>query len=134
MSTALDIFNDVLIMGIQMFLVRKVQLSLRTKIAVGSVFFMGAIIIAFAIIRIIVTDRANMHPEISWLNVWSAIETTVAVSICCLMVFKQLLTRRKVGYTRQQPSSRYDVNTRQRIRNGIYRWFNILYGGHHLKA
>lgn len=86
-----------MIISLPIFLISKVKLNLRTKLTLGSVFLLGGFVTVFAIIRIIVTNTNSVHPEVSWLNLWSAIECSIAVIICCLMVFKQLLTSRKGG-------------------------------------
>jgi hypothetical protein len=66
--------------------------------AVASVFLIGGLVTVFAIIRITVPNQVSIHPEISWLNLWNEIECSIAVSVCGLMVFKQLLNRRRMGY------------------------------------
>jgi hypothetical protein len=110
MSTALDVISDVMIISLPLILVSRVRLNLRTKLAVASVFLLGGIIMIFAIIRIIVTNKTSSHPEISWLNLWSAIECSIAVIVCCMMVFKQLLTRRKAEYSDGYVTSGYGAS------------------------
>jgi hypothetical protein len=102
MSTGLDVATDLMIIAIPIFLVSRIRLDVKTKLAVGSVFLTGGFITSFAIVRIIVTNTHSVHPEVSWLNLWSAIECSIAVTVCCMMVFKQLLTkRRKAGSSRE---------------------------------
>jgi hypothetical protein len=47
-------------------------------------------IIGVAIARVIVTDTQGVHPEISWLALWSVVESSVAVLVCCLASFKAM--------------------------------------------
>lgn len=61
--------------------------------AIGSVVGLGIIIVVFAVIRIIVTNTTGTHPEVIWLALWSAIETSVAVIIICLTSFKVFLRK-----------------------------------------
>jgi hypothetical protein len=76
-----------------------VKLNICTKMAVASVFLIGGLVTVFAIVRIVVTNQGSIHPEISWLNLWNAMECSIAVSVCCLMVFKQSLNRLRMGYS-----------------------------------
>jgi hypothetical protein len=46
-----------------------------------------------------VTNTDKVHPEISWLALWSSIEASVAVIVACLASFKVLLKQaRGTGY------------------------------------
>ena len=51
---------------------------------------LGVFIIGVAIARVIVTDTQGVHPEISWLALWSVVESSVAVLVCCLASFKAM--------------------------------------------
>lgn len=73
----------------------RVRLPLADKVALASILSLGVIIMLFAIIRIVVTNQNNSHPETSWLNLWSQIEASVAVIISALAPFKTLFTRQK---------------------------------------
>lgn len=70
-----------------------VKLSRKEKLAIGSIVGLGIIIVVFAVIRIIVTNTTGTHPEVIWLALWSAIETSVAVVIVCLTSFKVFLKK-----------------------------------------
>jgi hypothetical protein len=64
----------------------------------------------FAGIRVVVTssDGGKVHPEISWLALWSAIESSVAVSIACMTSFRVLFTQLQNGSSlrnRSRPSA-----------------------------
>lgn len=74
----------------------RVRLPWTQKLALGGVFSLGVVIMLFAIIRIVVTNQHNSHPETSWLNLWSQIEASVAVIISSLAPFKSLFTRQKL--------------------------------------
>jgi hypothetical protein len=60
----------------------------------------GGAIILFAVIRIIVTNTSNTSPEPIWLEPWSAIETSVAVTVISLTSLKVVVARAaaKSGY------------------------------------
>ncbi|KAF2404903.1 hypothetical protein EJ06DRAFT_485279, partial [Trichodelitschia bisporula] len=92
LSTALDIATDALIIALPMSLAWRVRLPFRTRLALSGVFALGGFIVLFAIIRVIVTDTKTSRPEVSWLNLWSAIESSIAVIVCNLAPFKTLFT------------------------------------------
>lgn len=71
-------------------MVARVRLSAKRKLGLFVVLGLGVFIIGVAIARIIVTDTQSVHPEISWLALWSAVESSVAVIVCCLASFKAL--------------------------------------------
>lgn len=52
-------------------------MNVREKIALGTIFSLGGIIIIFAIIRVCVLNQSRQHPELTWLALWSAIESSV---------------------------------------------------------
>lgn len=73
----------------------RVQLPFTQKVALGSVFSLGIVVMIFAVIRVIVTNRARTHPDVSWLNLWSQIEASVAVVISSVAPFKTFFTQRR---------------------------------------
>jgi hypothetical protein len=60
----------------------------KPKFGLFVVLSLSVFIIGVAVARIIVTDTQGVHPEISWLALWSAVESSVAVFVCCLASFK----------------------------------------------
>jgi len=83
-----------MIIAIPITLTWRVQLPLRTRVALIAVFAMGFVIPVIAVVRILVLDAtSSKHPELSWLNLWTLIESTVAVFVCCLAPFKVLFSR-----------------------------------------
>ncbi|TKA77897.1 hypothetical protein B0A55_03341 [Friedmanniomyces simplex] len=100
-STAVDIITDICIIALPIAIVAKVQISAPQKVALIGVLSLGVIIIGFAVARIVVTDAQGTHPEISWLALWSAIESSVAVLVCCLASFKALFTGKRLGSSRE---------------------------------
>lgn len=93
MSTALDILTDVSIVVIPWKIIFLVKKSIREKLAIGSVISLGVFIILFAIIRVIVTNTTHTSPEPIWLELWSAIETTVAVTVISLTSLRVYVAR-----------------------------------------
>lgn len=82
-------------MAIPLWLVIGLKMSTSQKVGLCGVLGLGAIIIVFSVIRIIVTNTTGRQPEISWLALWSSIESSVAVIVACLASFKVLLSARR---------------------------------------
>ncbi|RFU24353.1 hypothetical protein B7463_g11986, partial [Scytalidium lignicola] len=93
MSTALDILTDVSIIIIPWKITFIVQKSTKEKLATGSIISLSVFIILFAIIRVIVTNTSYTSPEPIWLELWSTIETTVAVTVISLTSLRVFMAR-----------------------------------------
>ncbi|KAK6443509.1 hypothetical protein LTR95_000336 [Oleoguttula sp. CCFEE 5521] len=109
-STAVDISTDAMIMVIPILLTWRLQMSIQQKFGLAAVLSLGIITIVFSAIRIIVTNPGSaVHPEISWLACFSALESGVAVVVVCLTSFRVLFTQMRQqssnrGYIPQGPS------------------------------
>lgn len=59
----------------------------------------GIVTMVFAAVRVAVmqTEGGKQHPEISWLALWSGIESSVAVSVACMTSFRVLFTHMRHG-------------------------------------
>lgn len=93
-STAVDIITDAMIIALPLYLAFRVRLPLSQKLALAAVFSSGVLVMVFAVIRIILTNVSGEHPEVSWLNMWSQIEASIAVMISSVASFKALFTNR----------------------------------------
>lgn len=82
--------NSLLVIALPLSMVARVKVSKKQKLSLFVVLSLSVFIIGVAVARIIVTDTQSVHPEISWLALWSAVESSVAVVICCLASFKAL--------------------------------------------
>jgi hypothetical protein len=71
-------------------MIARVRVSNKQKFGLFVVPSLSVFIIGVAAARIIATDTQGVHPEISWLASWSAVESSVAVIVCCLVSFKAL--------------------------------------------
>jgi hypothetical protein len=65
------------------------------RLSLAAILGLGVIITIFSVVRIILTNASGRQPEISWLALWSSIESSVAVMVACLASFKVLLTNRR---------------------------------------
>lgn len=70
------------------------QLPLLQKFALGALFSSRVIIIAFVVIRIVITNVEGDHVEVSWLNLWSQIEASVAVIISSVPALEVLFAKK----------------------------------------
>jgi hypothetical protein len=71
-------------------MIARVRIPNKQKFGLFVVPSLSVFIIGVAAARVIVTDTQGVHPEISWLALWSAVESSVAVIVCCLVSFKAL--------------------------------------------
>ncbi|KAL2812934.1 hypothetical protein BJX63DRAFT_432225 [Aspergillus granulosus] len=105
-STAVDILSDLMIMGFSLKMVWSTRITFHQKIGLGVVFSLGAIIIAFAIVRAInITGRA--YSDQAGLAVWSIAESSISVIVGCLPPFKTFLSRNNSTYASRYPPT-YD--------------------------
>ncbi|KAL4866988.1 hypothetical protein BDV12DRAFT_198718 [Aspergillus spectabilis] len=114
-STAVDILSDLMIMGFALRIVWSTRITFHQKVGLGIVFSLGAIIIAFAVVRAInITGRA--YSDQAGLAVWSIAESSISVIVGCLPPFKTFLSRNSSTYaTRYHPTySRSGNSARQK--------------------
>lgn len=76
------------VIALPISIVARVKVSPKQKFGLLAVMSLGVFIVGVAIARVIVTDTQGVHPEISWLALWSVVESSVAVLVCCLASFK----------------------------------------------
>ena len=85
-------------MALPISLAWKVKLPWTSRLALFSVFSMGLLIIVFAVLRIVFTNTHDTRPELTWLAIWSVIESSVAAIVCNLAPFKILFSKRGNTY------------------------------------
>jgi len=77
------------------------NMSLSQKVGLVAVLCLGCIIAVFAVLRATFNGSDQRTPELSWLTIWTSIESSVAVIVICLASFKVLLSRPKHSPPRQ---------------------------------
>ncbi|KAH7029080.1 uncharacterized protein B0I36DRAFT_128162 [Microdochium trichocladiopsis] len=107
-STCVDIATDVMIMILPIYLAIGLKMSLKQKISLIAVLGLGCIVTVFSVIRIIVTYTVTTQPEVSWLALWSTIESSIAVMVACLPSFKVLISQ-GVGSSNKSRSKYADM-------------------------
>jgi hypothetical protein len=68
-------------------LIRNLQIPLARKIQIGGLFALGILVIIASIVRVIqvgaTTGASNATPSLTWLALWSIIESSVAIIVGC---------------------------------------------------
>lgn len=68
-------------------LIRNLQLPTARKLSVGALFSLGGICMLASIIRVVqvgkTTVASNNQPSLTWLALWSMIESSVAILVGC---------------------------------------------------
>jgi hypothetical protein len=110
-ATSADVVADILIMILPLNLLPKLQVSPRQKLGLAIIFSLGAIIIAFAITRLVQVTKATSNPDPHTLadgpvllSMWSHIESSVSVIVATLPAFRWALDS-KFGRTGVRPST-----------------------------
>ncbi|KAG0157233.1 Extracellular membrane protein, CFEM domain [Penicillium digitatum] len=92
-----NIFVDCILIIMPVYEVIKLQLPLRKKLAVASMFIVGSVLTVIAIIRVIVfwTNRWGINETLGLypLMHWSVIEAQISVMCACLPAFRALVGR-----------------------------------------
>lgn len=99
------LIKNLAVIALPLYLAVRVRLPLIQKIALGSVFSIGVVIMVFAVVRVIVTEQHKNHPEISWLNLWSQIEASAAVIISSAAPFRAFFTQQRTKSYQSRSSS-----------------------------
>ncbi|KAL8964718.1 MAG: hypothetical protein Q9183_004257 [Haloplaca sp. 2 TL-2023] len=95
-------------MGLGIRLLWNLHITFREKVALGAIFSVGLIKIAFAIIRVVKIGPSATHVNPIWLAQWSMIEASVAVVVACLPSFRVLF-----AHGRRQSEIRRAVSLRR---------------------
>jgi hypothetical protein len=68
-------------------LIRNLQIPLSRKLQIGGLFALGILVIIASIIRVVqvnaTTGESNTTPSLTWLALWSIIESSVAIMVGC---------------------------------------------------
>lgn len=87
-STGVDILSDLLIMLLPMRLLQTMRITRVQKVALGSIFCVGWMIVVFAIVRATqILGRARTDPV--GLAVWGVVESSVSVVAGCLPALRR---------------------------------------------
>ncbi|KAI4638793.1 hypothetical protein J4E93_009821 [Alternaria ventricosa] len=83
----IDLLMHSTVMLLPIGLIRNLQIPLARKIQIGGLFALGILVIIASIIRVIqvgaTTSAGNTTPSLTWLALWSIIESSVAIIVGC---------------------------------------------------
>ncbi|TGO07663.1 hypothetical protein BTUL_0256g00090 [Botrytis tulipae] len=112
-----DVVSDALIMIIPISMLWGTQMKMKRKITFGIIFSLALITVIFAIVRTTVVSSLTRMPDTSWLYMWSAIETTIAIVVVCLASIRGLFSKEEnvkpSKYTPPKSSEIYPKNSRK---------------------
>lgn len=91
-------------MALGLRLLRKLQIRRNEKLALGAIFSVGFIKIAFAVVRVVKIGVSATHVNPIWLALWTMIEASVAIVVACLPSFRVLF-----AHGRRRSESRHAV-------------------------
>ncbi|KAF2867042.1 hypothetical protein BDV95DRAFT_446823, partial [Massariosphaeria phaeospora] len=92
-SYAVDVLSDLMIMGLPIQLIWKLQMPWSQKISVIALFCTGFVCITFATLRVVevgMKSGSSSTPSSSWLALWAVIECSIAIIIGCCPAFAAL--------------------------------------------
>ena len=78
------------VMALGLRLLWNLRITKKEKLALGTIFSVGFIKIAFAAIRVVKIGASSKHVNPIWLALWSMVEASVAVIVACLPSFRVL--------------------------------------------
>ncbi|KAL3421936.1 hypothetical protein PVAG01_06092 [Phlyctema vagabunda] len=116
-TSAIDAFNDVLIMLFPIAILWRVKISLRKKIYLSSMFMLTLFAVVMAIIRGTISygrvaSDYSQSQNISWIWFWLQMELIVSFLIACLVSFPALFTQTRMK--KRTPASPAAVNDRHK--------------------
>ncbi|KUI60550.1 hypothetical protein VP1G_07745 [Cytospora mali] len=119
-----DLILDIMILLLPIPPVWALQIPMRQKLAVGGTFFLGSIVVASGIARLVIfqevisfaeAETPQYFSDVTWYNAgtlfWHLTENVVALMGCCLPTYKPLFRGLLVNITTTSSSAR--SNSRQ---------------------
>ncbi|RAL59087.1 hypothetical protein DID88_003567 [Monilinia fructigena] len=118
-----DVLTDAFIIVLPISMLWGTQMKMKRKITFGIIFSLALITIIFAIVRTTVVSSLTRMPDTSWLYMWSAIETTIAIVVVCLASIRGLFSKEESTkpskYTPPKTSEIYLRNNRRNRLRGV---------------
>ncbi|KAF4235725.1 hypothetical protein CNMCM8980_003219 [Aspergillus fumigatiaffinis] len=112
-STAVDILTDLMIMYLPLRILWKTKMNLHQKLGLATVFCLGFIIIAAAIIRAVaITGKA--YSDQAALAIWGIAESSISMIVGCLPPFKSFITSKSSS---ANYNYNYNYNSSERAAN-----------------
>ncbi|KAF9732256.1 hypothetical protein PMIN06_006647 [Paraphaeosphaeria minitans] len=97
-NAVINISTDVIVLALPIYEVAKLQLKLREKIMLHSVFLLGSFVTVTSILRVTaVANSAHNKKDQTWefirRGIWTLIEANLGIICACLIVLRQPLAR-----------------------------------------
>ncbi|KAL4907729.1 hypothetical protein BDW74DRAFT_175509 [Aspergillus multicolor] len=105
-----DVVTDLMILSIPMLILWRIQINLRKKILLTSIFSATVLIMTVAILRVTIVHFHHTVREVPWLWLWASVETGTAIIVACTASFRQLFV------TKQNQHLYGNMDGRQRAR------------------
>ena len=94
-SFAVPLLIFYIVMALPLYMLKRLQMPMSSKIGLASVFCLAIFVIIFDIIRTVISIRGGAVGAESAL--WDILEATVAVIVSCLPTYRTLFSPRKRG-------------------------------------
>ncbi|KAK4465419.1 hypothetical protein QBC42DRAFT_18817 [Cladorrhinum samala] len=113
-STIIDVFTDLCIMAMPLRLIYSVKVTWSQRLGLVTVFGLGFVMIAFAIVRANQVLVAKQFVNLTLLMVWSTLAASISVIVGTLPALKALITNRK----KQQHTQKSNGSKSRSVRMG----------------
>ncbi|KAK3991121.1 hypothetical protein QBC44DRAFT_237800 [Cladorrhinum sp. PSN332] len=111
-STTIDVFTDLCIMAMPLGLIWNVKVTWRQRLGLVTVFCLGFVMIAFAIIRANQVLVAQQFVNLTLLMVWSTLAASISVIVGTLPALKALITNRKKQHATNKSTGSHNRSVR----------------------
>ncbi|KAL8796095.1 MAG: hypothetical protein Q9195_001427 [Heterodermia aff. obscurata] len=101
--TILDLLSDLLILTIPILLLWGVKISLRRKLALGTILCLSVFTMLICIIRISGGNTVNGQIDTAWVIFWLQVEAAVAVIIVSVTAYRMLFVAENPQYRDSPP-------------------------------
>ncbi|KAK4163295.1 hypothetical protein QBC43DRAFT_319846 [Cladorrhinum sp. PSN259] len=111
-STSIDVFTDLCIMAMPLGLISNVNVTWRQRLGLVTVFCLGFVMIAFAIVRANQVLQAKQFVNLTLLMVWSTLTASISVIVGTLPALKALITNRKKQHGTHKSTGSHNKSVR----------------------
>lgn len=114
-NAALDIVTDMFLISIPIFLLWRVHLTLRRKLALGATLCLSIFMIVIVIIKVSTGNIADGQVDSPWVLFWLHVEAAVAVVVVSITAFRVLFVHSDDTHSRKQ------LNRKRACQQGVVR-------------
>ncbi|MCJ1463804.1 hypothetical protein MMC07_002413 [Pseudocyphellaria aurata] len=117
-NASFNVVSDLMVMGLPVPVIAKLQLAKKTRIGLAFLFFVGTIATVASVVRFFTLQQGGKTQDISWTTskstIWSCVEINLAILCACLPILRvplQTLFPRVFGHRSADHSSAATNNT-----------------------